>query len=71
MDSGIFIIGEVGVGYVIDKQYYLLLIMFDVDEIEVIVLGIGMVSNWMDVVFVCKVKSVYEKIQVMFIVFMV
>lgn len=57
-----FILGEVGVGYIIDKKYYLLFIMFDVDELEVIVLGIGMVSNWIDDKFVVKVKSVYFKI---------
>lgn len=63
MDSGTPITGEAGVGYVIDKKYHLPPIMFDVDEIEAIALGIGMVSNWTDNAFAQKAKSAYQKIQ--------
>ena len=62
-DSGVPIIGEAGVGYIIDKTYHLSPIMFDADEIEAIALGIGMVCNWTDEHFAKKAQSAYQKIQ--------
>ena len=62
-DSGVPIIGEAGVGYMIDKTYHLPPIMFDADEVEAIALGIGMVSNWTDEKFAAKAQSAYQKIQ--------
>ena len=62
-DSGVPILGEAGVGYVIDKTYHLPPIMFDADEIEAIALGIGMVCNWTDEHFAKKAQSAYQKIQ--------
>ncbi|MEM0910183.1 MAG: YafY family protein [Pseudomonadota bacterium] len=62
-DSGVPILGEAGVGYVIDKIYHLPPIMFNVDEIEAIALGIGMVSNWTDEQFARNAQSAYQKIQ--------
>ncbi|MBC3764697.1 helix-turn-helix transcriptional regulator [Neptunicella marina] len=62
-DSGVPIVGEAGVGYLIDKTYHLPPIMFDADEIEAIALGIGMVSNWTDEKFAEKAQSAYRKIQ--------
>ena len=36
INSGVPILGEAGVGYVIDKKYHLPPIMFDADELEAI-----------------------------------
>lgn len=63
IDSGVPITGEAGVGYIIDKSYHLPPIMFDIDELEAIALGIGMVGNWTDAQFAAKAKSAYKKIQ--------
>lgn len=63
IDSGVPILGEAGVGYVIDKKYLLPPIMFDSDELEAIALGIGMVSNWTDEKFASTAQSAYQKIQ--------
>jgi len=63
MDSGAPIIGEAGVGYMIDKQYYLPPITFDADELEAIGLGISMVRQWTDDKFAAKASSAFEKIQ--------
>lgn len=63
MNAGVPILGEAGVGYVIDKKYHLPPITFDPDELEAIALGINMVQNWTDEAFAAKAKSAYEKIQ--------
>ncbi|MGI1677814.1 MAG: YafY family transcriptional regulator [Cellvibrionaceae bacterium] len=63
MDSGAPIVGEAGVGYMIDKQYYLPPITFDADELEAIGLGISMVRQWTDEKFAKKASSAFEKIQ--------
>jgi predicted DNA-binding transcriptional regulator YafY len=63
VDTGVPIMGEAGVGYVIDKHYHLPPITFDTDEIEAIALGVGMVSNWTDETFARKALSAFEKIQ--------
>lgn len=62
-DNGVPILGEAGVGYVIDKHYHLPPIMFDSDEIEALALGISMVRNWTDESFAQKAESAYRKIQ--------
>lgn len=63
IDSGVPIMGEAGVGYLIDKQYYLPPITFDQDELEAIGLGISMVCQWTDDHFAHKAKSAFAKIQ--------
>ena len=63
MGSGVPITGEAGVGYVIDKQYYLPPVTFDADELEAIGLGISMVRQWTDEKFAAKANSAFEKIQ--------
>ncbi len=62
MDTGTPITGEAGVGYMIDKQYYLPPISFDTDELEAICLGISMVRQWTDEKFADKANDAYEKI---------
>ncbi|MDO6694817.1 YafY family protein [Aliiglaciecola sp. 3_MG-2023] len=63
IDTGVPILGEAGVGYLIDKKYHLPPVMFDADELEAIALGIGMVGNWTDKHFAKKAQSAYRKIQ--------
>ena len=63
IDAGAPIMGEAGVGYLIDKQYYLPPITFDADELEAIGLGISMVRQWTDSQFADKADSAFAKIQ--------
>ncbi|NVJ98034.1 MAG: YafY family transcriptional regulator [Alphaproteobacteria bacterium] len=46
--TGVPINGEAGVGYMLDKSYYLPPMTFDVEELEVLMLGAAMVSSWTD-----------------------
>lgn len=62
MDSGVPIRGEAGVGYVIDKEYYLPPVTFDSDELEAVGLGINMVRQWTDQHFAEKAQSAFNKI---------
>lgn len=63
MNSGAPIIGEAGVGYLIDKQYYLPPVTFDAEELEAIGLGISMVRHWTDDRFAMKADSAFDKIK--------
>lgn len=63
IDTGVPIMGEAGVGYIIDKNYYLPPIAFDADELEALSLGISMVRQWTDKPFAEKADSAFDKIQ--------
>lgn len=63
MDSGVPITGEAGVGYVINKEYYLPPITFSADELEAIGLGISMVRQWTDDKFAANARDAFDKIQ--------
>ncbi len=63
MNSGTPISGEAGVGYLIDKQYYLPPVTFDIEELEAIGLGISMVRQWTDARFARKADSAFARIQ--------
>ena len=63
MNSGAPISGEAGVGYMIDKQYYLPPVTFDAEELEAIGLGISMVRQWTDERFAKKADDAFAKIQ--------
>ena len=63
MNSGAPIRGEAGVGYLVDKQYYLPPVIFDAEELEAIGLGISMVRQWTDERFANKADSAFAKIQ--------
>ncbi|MFC3194892.1 helix-turn-helix transcriptional regulator [Marinicella sediminis] len=63
MDAGTPIRGEAGVGYTIDKHYYLPPVTFDADELEAIALGISMVRQWTDDRFAEKASSALDKVQ--------
>jgi predicted DNA-binding transcriptional regulator YafY len=62
IESGVPILGEAGVGYVMDKAYVLPPIMFDIDELEAIALGITMVKSWTDEPFAQRAAAALEKI---------
>lgn len=62
-NSGAPISGEAGVGYMIDKRYYLPPVTFDSEELEAIGLGISMVRQWTDERFAEKADSALRKIQ--------
>ena len=57
MDSHVPISSEAGVGYVIDKRYYMPPVAFDIDELEAIGLGIAMVRQWTDDEFAKKAAA--------------
>lgn len=63
IDSGVPIKGAAGVGYVIDKEYYLPPITFDAEELEAISLGISMVRQWTDEKFAERADSAFAKIK--------
>ncbi len=63
IDSGVPISGEAGVGYLIDKDYYLPPVTFDIEELEAIGLGISVIRQWTDENFAKKAHSAFEKIQ--------
>lgn len=63
INSGAPISGEAGVGYLIDKQYYLPPVTFDAEELEAIGLGISIVRHWTDERFAEKAASAFAKIQ--------
>jgi predicted DNA-binding transcriptional regulator YafY len=63
MAAGVPVAGEAGVGYVIDKQYYLPPVSFDTEELEAIALGISVVRHWTDVRFAAKADSAFERIK--------
>lgn len=48
MLSGVPIIGEAGVGYLLDKRYHLPPLQFSAEEVEILLLGAAMVSSWTD-----------------------
>ncbi len=46
--SGVPILGEAGVGYMLDKDYMVRPLMFDVGELDALMLGARMVQSWSD-----------------------
>jgi predicted DNA-binding transcriptional regulator YafY len=61
--SGVPIVGEAGVGYLMDKRYLLPPVMFDIHELEALMLGIGMVKSWTDEEFAAQAANAQKKIQ--------
>ncbi len=60
--SGVPIIGEAGVGYILDKDYVVRPLMFDIEELEALALGAQMVKSWSDKDFANSAKSALDKI---------
>jgi predicted DNA-binding transcriptional regulator YafY len=46
--SGVPIIGEAGVGYMLDHAYVVRPLMFDLEEVDALMLGAQIVQNWSD-----------------------
>jgi predicted DNA-binding transcriptional regulator YafY len=63
MSTGVPIVGEAGVGYLLDRNYHLPPVMFDVDELEAVALGISMVRNWTDEAFAKRATAALAKIE--------
>lgn len=61
--SGAPIMGEAGIGYIIDKSYYLPPITFNPDELEAIGLGLSAVRQITDDQFAQHAQNALEKIK--------
>lgn len=46
--SGVPVIGEAGIGYMLDRNHIVRPLMFDVEELEALILGAQMVESWGD-----------------------
>ncbi|TWT57676.1 HTH domain protein [Thalassoglobus neptunius] len=60
--SGVPIIGEAGVGYLLSKDYLVKPLMFDVDELDALTLGAQMVESWGDAAIARSARRAMEKI---------
>lgn len=60
--SGIPIIGEAGVGYLLDKEHILRPMIFTIDELEALILGAQMVKSWGDDTLAKSSASAIDKI---------
>ena len=63
MLSGVPVRGEAGVGYMLDRNYHLPPLVFDVEEIETLVLGAAMVGSWSDEQMAGTARRVLDKIK--------
>ena len=61
--SGVPIRGEAGVGYQLDKNYYLPPVTFSADELEAVSLGISMVKSWTDDEFAQRADDALKRIR--------
>jgi len=60
--SGVPIIGEAGVGYMLDKDYIIRPLMFDVEELDALMLGAQMVESWGDKGLIQAANKAIDKI---------
>lgn len=60
--SGVPVIGEAGVGYMLDRDYIVRPLMFDMDELESLILGAQMVESWGDADLGKATKRALDKI---------
>lgn len=63
MLSGVPVRAETGVGYMIDRGYHLPPLVFDVEEIEALVLGAAMVGSWSDDEMAGTARRALDKIK--------
>ena len=61
--SGVPIRGEPGIGYELEKHYYLPPVSFSVEELEAISLGISMVRSWTDEEFAGRADQALQRIR--------
>ena len=60
--SGVPIIGEAGVGYMLDKDYLVRPLMFGVEELDALMLGAQMVESWGDQALATAARQALDKI---------
>lgn len=60
--SGVPIIGEAGVGYMLDESYVVRPLMFSLEELDALMLGIQMVRSWTDSALADAATSALDKI---------
>lgn len=60
--SGVPIMGEAGVGYMLDKDYVVRPLMFDVEELDALMLGAQMVESWGDPALAKAARQAVDKI---------
>ena len=63
MASRVPVRGEAGVGYTVDRRYFLPPVAFDRDELEAVALGAAMVRHWTDGGFAAKADGALTKIR--------
>ncbi|MEM7235767.1 MAG: YafY family protein [Planctomycetota bacterium] len=60
--SGVPIVGEAGVGYLLDRDFVVRPLMFDVDELDALSLGAQMVESWGDSDIARSARRAIDKI---------
>jgi predicted DNA-binding transcriptional regulator YafY len=60
--SGVPIIGEAGVGYMLDKQHVVKPLMFGVEELDALMLGAKMVQSWGDKELASSASQAIDKL---------
>ncbi|MEW4565968.1 YafY family protein [Bremerella sp. JC770] len=60
--SGVPIIGEAGVGYLLHQDYVVKPLMFDVDELDALSLGAQMLQSWGDAALARSARQAIDKI---------
>ncbi|MEM8680508.1 MAG: YafY family protein [Planctomycetota bacterium] len=60
--SGVPIIGEAGVGYLLSRDYLVKPLMFDVEELDALSLGAQMVESWGDAALARSARRAIDKI---------
>lgn len=60
--SGVPIVGEAGVGYLLRREYVLRPLMFDVEELEALALGAQIVDSWGDTELARSARQAMDKI---------
>ncbi|MBB02803.1 MAG: DNA-binding transcriptional regulator [Planctomyces sp.] len=60
--SGVPIVGEAGLGYLLSRDYLVQPLMFDVEELDALALGAQMVESWGDPELAHSARRAFEKI---------
>ncbi|CAL1125482.1 unnamed protein product [Cladocopium goreaui] len=60
--SGVPIVGEAGVGYLLSRDYLVKPLMFDVEELDALSLGAQMVESWGDAALARSARRAIDKI---------
>lgn len=63
VSSGVAVQGEAGVGYRLGKDFDLPPMMFNIDEIQALVLGVRMVESWGDIDLRNAARAVLSKVE--------